>query len=169
MIGEVALSGHVDIQYLDTSDVWQSLTPEATGATIRRGGVRAGLSTKTDVGLCTFTLHNSEDPMDGGSLQPGMSVRVMSLEGDLSPIFTGRIAHLNSVYPMDKSSGVSRSSVLVTVADAVQVHTSTPRNGVTVASPFYETFEARIGRLEGSANAAVEVPVVGAPREVYAF
>lgn len=169
MIKETPLFGKVDVQVMDAASQWQSVTPETTGLYIRRGGVRDGLSVKTDVGLCSFTLHNAQDPMNGGTLKPGQAVRVMSGDTSPEPIFTGRIAHLNSVYPINKGTGESRSSVQVTVADAVQIHATTPRYGVTLPSPYYETFEARISRLEVSSNAPVEVPAIGAPREVYNF
>ena len=84
-------------------------------------------------------------------------------------LFTGRISDFGSMYVMDKSTGQSRAVVTVNVADAVKIHASTTRYGVDLGAATNETFEARIARLEGSANAPVEVPVVGAPREVYSF
>lgn len=85
-------------------------------------------------------------------------------------IFTGRIADLSTVYPYDKSNGTSRAMTQVTVADAVKVHVNTTRYGVeTGAGVGFETFESRINRLSSSAQAPIEVPVIGAPREVYAF
>lgn|GEM_PF-4665325 len=153
--------------WTDSGESWSSVIPDATGVTIHRGGIRDGLAIRTDVGLCTFTLHNAEDPMDGGSLKPGQAVQVLA--EDDAPIFTGKIANLNSVYPINKDTGESRAKVEVTVADAVQIHTTTPRYGVTIPDPYFETFEERIDRLDGSARAELDVPEIGAPREVYAF
>lgn len=294
--------------------VWTPLLADATGISIRRGGSRDGLGVRTDVGLCTFTLLDAQDPLDGGVLAPGMPVRVragtngnrvagevllsegfegtvdlsasgwttgspgtvtvvsdaktgtkglrlqgqewldypvdyLNLEGvtvtvsawvkgpvglyvapshamyidfdsqeyetpmtgswvkvshtgewwpgtnryleyavygtvpvdvvfdDISitvtdvrtPIFTGRIAFLNSSYPLDKNTGTSRAVVQVTAADAVQIHTSTQRYGVDMGVDTDETFEERIGRLAASSQAPIEAPAIGAPREVYAF
>lgn len=296
---------------------WMTYIPNATGLTIRRGGARDGLGVKTDVGLCTFTLKNDQDPMAGGTFKPGQRVRVVTGEqrdailtpvysfgfevagydgwtvyggtqswgstphsgtrsmtiartttsgdigasrsfsglkigqryqfsvwvranlsiasdvrlrsdpsGDASTatalslnyikhtlnftatatthtlwidglraaattwsmylddfelseyyppkvrteIFTGQIADISSTYPLNKQTGESRAMVTVTVADAVGVHTRTPRYGVQIASGF-ETFEARINRLAASASsdAPVETLTEGAPREVYSF
>ena len=85
------------------------------------------------------------------------------------PIFTGRIAHLNSRYPLNKQTGQSRTYVEVTVADAVQIHGSTMRYGVDLGVDTDETFEERIDRLAASANAPVEVPEVGGPIVRYAL
>lgn len=85
------------------------------------------------------------------------------------PIFTGRVAHIQSNYPLNKETGKSRTSVTVTVADAVQIHGSTMRYGVDLGAETNETFEDRIERLEASANAPVEIPAVGAPIVRYEF
>lgn len=146
--------------YSVTAETWNPLVHDATNLSIRRGGTRDGFGIKTDVGLCTFRLLNAQDPMDGGSLKPGLNVRVMSAD---APIFTGRIAHLNSVYPLNKQTGQSRAVTEVTVADAVQIHGSTMRYGVDLGVETNETFEERIERLEASANAPIEVPVAGDP------
>lgn len=159
---DVTLTRH---SYL--SHVWTPLLADATGLTIRRGGARDGFGIKTDVGLCTFKLLNAQDPMDDGALRPGMALRVLT--GDDAPIFTGRIAHLNSVYPLNKETGESRAVTEVTAADAVQIHGSTMRYGVDLGVETDETFEERISRLEASSNAPIDVPEVGAPLEVYAL
>lgn len=169
MIIERPLYGHVSIQrqrFEDEEEVWDDLLADATGLTIRRGGARSGLGVKTDVGLATFRLLDAEDPMDEGTLAPGQTVRILC---ESEPIFIGRIAHLNSHYPMNKQTGQSRAFVEVTVADAVQIHGSTMRYGVDLGDDTDETFEERIERLELSANAPVEVPEVGAPIVRYAL
>ncbi len=84
-------------------------------------------------------------------------------------IFTGTIVDIAAAYPLDKETGETRSVVQVTVSDAVRVHATTPRYGVTLSTPFFETFEDRIARLALSSQTPVEVPVNDAPREVYAF
>ncbi|QDF18040.1 minor tail protein [Microbacterium phage Belthelas] len=142
----------------------------ATNLTIRRGGSRTGLGLKTDVGLATFQLLNAEDPMRGGTFQPGQEVRAVSrnLAGQLVELFSGRVVDVASSYPLNKSNGRQRAVTTVTVADAVKTHGETPRYGVSIPTGF-ETFEARISRLAGSALAPIEAPAQGAPREVYAF
>ncbi|RZU66747.1 hypothetical protein EV379_3113 [Microterricola gilva] len=164
MIIERPLRGKVDVQAFE-GGLWVTYIANATGVSIRRGGSRDGLGVKTDVGLCSFTLKNTQDPLAGGTFVPGQAVRVVGL---LGPLFTGRLVDIASAYPLDKQNGQSRAMVTVTVADAVRVHASTPRYGVTIAAGF-ETFESRINRLAGSAQAPVQVPTVGAPREVYSF
>ena len=86
-----------------------------------------------------------------------------------APVFTGRIAYLKSVYPLNKTTGETRALVEVTAADAVQIHAATMRYGVDMGADTDETFEERIARLDDSAQAPVQAPAVGAPREVYAF
>ncbi|WP_350348012.1 hypothetical protein ABIQ69_15440 [Agromyces sp. G08B096] len=164
MITERPLFEKVDIQALEGA-AWVTYIADATGVTIRRGGSRDGLGVKTDVGLCTFTLRDAQDPLAGGTFVPGQAVRVMAEAG---PLFTGRIVDIASAYPINKGTGALRAVVTVTASDAVQVHAATPRYGVQIAEGF-ETFESRVNRLSGSAQAPVEVPPVGAPREVYAF
>jgi hypothetical protein len=90
-------------------------------------------------------------------------------ESPVTPLFTGRVAYLTAVYPMDKATGTSRAMTQVTAADAVGIHVSTMRYGVDLGVDTNETFEERIDRLADSAQAPVEVPVIGAPREVYSF
>lgn len=142
----------------------------ATNLTFRRGGVRTGVGVKTDVGIMQFQLLNAEDPLQGGTFEPGQLVQARSrnLAGELVELFTGRVVDVASSYPLNKATGRQRVVVVVTVADAVKVHGETPRYGVTIAEGF-ETFEARISRLAGSALAPIEPPVEGAPREVYVF
>lgn len=142
-----------------------NLTPFALHIRIRRGGTRDGLAIKTDVGLMTFTLKNAQDPLDDGHLEPG---QILEAHSNGQPIFTGRIAHIDTSYPMDKTTGTSRALTTVTVADAVKIHATTPRYGVQTAEG-YETFEDRIARLEGSADAPVDAPTTGQPRVVYAL
>ncbi|QBI97326.1 minor tail protein [Microbacterium phage TimoTea] len=141
-----------------------------TNLTIRRGGARTGLGLKTDVGLMTFQLLDSEDPMRGGTFQPGQDLRAVSrdLNGQLRELFTGRVVDVAASYPLNKATGRQRVVTTVTVADAVKTHGETPRYGVAIPTGF-ETFEARISRLAGSALAPIEAPTEGAPREVYAF
>lgn len=153
-----------DDAWTETTYNWTPLSADATGITIRRGGSRSGLGVRTDVGLATFTLNDAQDPLNGGVLSPGMPVKVTA---DSAPIFTGRIAFLNSVYPLNKSNGTTRAVTQVTVADAVQIHTATQRYGVDLGEDTDETFEERIARLEASAQAPVDAPVVGAPIERY--
>lgn len=138
----------------------------ATTVTIRRGGIRNALGVKTDVGLMTFTLADDEDPLVDGTFQPGQTIQ--ALAGG-QPLFTGTVVDVGAAYPLNKATGVLRSRTTVTVADAVQRHASTPRYGAMIGEPYYETFEARINRLAGSALAPVDPPVEGAPREVYAL
>lgn len=164
MITERPLYGKVDIQALEGA-VWVTYISDATGVSIRRGGSRDGLGVKTDVGLCSFVLKNAQDPLAGGTFQPGQEVRVLA-EGE--PLFTGRLHDIATAYPLDKQTGQTRAVVTVTVADAVQIHATTPRYGVVIATGF-ETFESRINRLASSALAPIEVPAVGAAREVYAL
>ncbi len=142
----------------------------ATNMTLRRGSARTGLGLKTDVGIMTFELLDAEDPMQGGTFQPGQEIRAVSedLAGELVEIFTGRVLDVGSRYPLNKSTGRQRAITTITVTDAVKVHAETPRYGVTIAAGF-ETFESRISRLAGSALAPIEPPVEGAPREVYVF
>lgn len=85
-----------------------------------------------------------------------------------SPIFTGRVVDVKSTYPLNKATGKERTSVTVTVADAVNIHGGTMRYGVQIAEGF-ETFESRINRLASSALAPIEPPVQGAPKVVYSF
>jgi hypothetical protein len=143
----------------------------ATNVSIHRGGARNGVGVKTDVGIATFTLHNDEDPLQGGTLDIGQTIRVItkgSVFHPRDPVFTGRIADIASTYPLNKSTGEERTAVQVTVTDAVSIHVGTMRYGVQIAEGF-ETFESRIARLASSALAPIEPPVEGAPREVYAF
>lgn len=147
-------------------NVYPSISVEsATNVSIKRGGARMGIGVKTDVGICTFTLHNDEDPLDGGTLDIGQTV-VVAASG--TPIFTGRIVDITAAYPLVKATGEERTTVQVTVADAVSIHGSTMRYGVQIAEGF-ETFESRINRLASSALAPIEPPVEGAPKEVYSF
>lgn len=317
MINERPLFGKVEIEAWDAvEEEWIPWLANAKWLTVKRGGQRDGLGIKTDVGLLTFQLLDTQDPLDGGTFYPGQPVRVMSL-GDvpaydqtfyettiptsgntegwtnytgsgfqtstsqaktgtyslrhqtggggagefrrtftgltvgrsytvtvwvyratsggsgarigivggtnssyvtalttwtqithtftasatshivsaqpsqsgsaytywddwkivehvpaglgMKPLFTGRIAHFGSAYPMDKATGKTRTEVTVTVADAVQIHGSTMRYGVDLGVATNETFESRIDRLEESANAPVEVPVVGGPSVRYAL
>lgn len=165
------------VEHAATLGEWFETTAPAPGeiaaarvVTIRRGGARTGLGVKTDVGLLTFELLDSEDPMRGGTFQPGQEVRAVSLNaaGDMAELFTGRVVDVGSTYPLNKSTGRQRSVTTVTVADSVKTHGETPRYGVTIAERF-ETFESRIKRLAGSALAPIDPPVEGAPREVYAL
>lgn len=162
---ERALFGRVEIRR--GSDEFVS---HATSVTFRRGAARSALGLKTDVGLMSFQLHNSEDPMRGGSFAPGQEIQcaARSAAGELIPLFTGRVVDVAGDYPLNKSTGHGRSVTTVTVADAVKLHGETPRYGVSGGVGF-ETFEARITRLAGSALAPISPPVEGAPREVYAL
>lgn len=146
------------------------LIANATNVTARRGGARTGLGVRTDVGLMSFALLNAEDPLDGGTIEPGQQITLQSLGGDdeLHELFTGLVVDVASSYPLDKSNGEQRAVVIVTVADAVKVHVETPRYGVSIPAGF-ETFEARIDRLAESSLAPIEAPTEGAPREVYVF
>lgn len=164
-ITERHLFGDVEILRGETE-----LLANATNVTIRRGGRRTGLGVKTDVGILTFALLNAEDPLDGGTIQPGQHIVARSRDraGEMVEIFTGRVHDVASDYPLDKGTGRQRAVVTITVADAVKVHAETPRFGVSIATGF-ETFESRISRLAGSALAPIEAPTEGAPREVYAF
>lgn len=162
---ERALFGSVEIRR--GSDGFMA---HALNVTIRRGGARTGLGVKTDVGIMTFDLLNAEDPMAGGTFAPGQEIAALSRDraGVLRELFTGRVADVAAAYPMNKGTGRLRAVTRVTVADAVKVHGETPRYGVSIAAGF-ETFEARIQRLAGSALAPVNPPIEGAPREVYAL
>ncbi|AVR56163.1 minor tail protein [Microbacterium phage Naby] len=164
-ITERPLFGHVEIQR--GADEFLA---DALSVSIRRGGARTGLGIKTDVGICTFDLLDAENPMAGGTFAPGQEIRVVSRDraGELVELFTGRVVDVAAAYPMNKSTGKLRTVTRITAADAVKVHGETPRYGVTIAAGF-ETFEARISRLAGSALAPVTAPVEGAPREVYAL
>lgn len=169
-VQERPIFGRVELQRL-TAGNWATLgIADATALTIRRGGTRTGLGVKTDVGLMSFQLLDAHDPIQGGNISPAQEVRAVSIaHGDtLPPIFTGRVVDVAAAYPLNKSTGKIRPRTTVTVADAVQVHGTTPRYGVTIASGF-ETFEARITRLASSALAPIDPPVEGAPREVYAL
>ncbi|WP_152525880.1 hypothetical protein [Microbacterium maritypicum] len=86
-----------------------------------------------------------------------------------TPIFTGTVTDVSSTYPFKKSTGEKRTSVVVTVSDAVKIHGTTPRYGAMIGAPYYETFEQRIARLSSSALAPIESPPVGAPKVVYSF
>ncbi|TDL43603.1 hypothetical protein [Microbacterium oleivorans] len=171
-IREVALNNSLRIQVRTGASSWKTLSQDATQLSITRGAGLDGVTTKTDVGIATFLLKNAEDPMNGGTLLPGQDIRIQGyspVRGFVA-IFTGRIADLSTVYPYNKSDGTSRAMTQVTVADAVKVHVNTMRYGVeTGAGVGFETFESRINRLSASAQAPIEVPVIGAPREVYAF
>lgn len=85
-----------------------------------------------------------------------------------TPVFTGRVVDVKSTYPLNKATNKERTSVVVTVADAVNIHGSTMRYGIQIAEGF-ETFESRINRLASTALAPIEAPAQGAPREVYSF
>lgn len=146
------------------------LIGQATNVSARRGSSRTGLGLKTDVGLLSFTLLNAEDPLAGGTIEPGQTITLESVgvDDELLPLFTGRVVDVASRYPLDKSTGSQRAIVLVTVADAVKVHVETPRYGVTIGANF-ETFEARLGRLASTSLAPIAAPPAGAPRGVYLF
>lgn len=141
----------------------------ATKLSIRRGGTRTGIGTKTDVGIASFTLFNDEDPMQGGTLDIGQTIQIVNQSSGSEPIFTGRITDITSGYPLVKTTGEERTTVIVTVSDAVQIHATTPRYGAMIGAPFYETFEQRATRYAGSSLAPIEPPAVGAPKVVYAF
>lgn len=185
--------GHTDGRYFDGSSAGDVLTRyrwlgaagasvsvmetaaavyvgQALGVTIRRGGARTGLGVKTDVGLMSFQLLDAEDPMQGGTFQPGQTLRAVSRAagGKFAELFTGRVVDVSSAYPLNKGNGRLRAVTTITVADAVKVHGETPRYGVQIAEQF-ETYESRIRRLAGSALAPIDPPVEGAPREVYAL
>jgi|GEM_PF-5175506 len=189
MIIERPLLGHVDIQTPDyramgftlglsrlgdllgdgtTGQVWRSLIHDATELQIKRGFIRSGLGLRTDVGLMTFTIQDS-DPLHGGEFQPGQHVRAVALIGDEPrPLFTGKVADISGAYPLNKSTGELRPRTTITVADAVSIHTQTPRYGAKPPAGL-ETFEERIARLESSSRSPIEVPPLADPREVYAF
>ncbi|UVK63284.1 minor tail protein [Microbacterium phage Upsilon] len=181
-VGSVVAGSRLDataflVEHADALGSWYETTApgpgeiaHATNVTIRRGGARTGLGLKTDVGLMTFQLLNAEDPMQGGTFQPGQDLRAVSrdLNGQLRELFTGRVVDVAAGYPLNKATGRQRVVTTVTVADAVKTHGETPRYGVAIPTGF-ETFEARISRLAGSALAPIEAPTEGAPREVYAF
>lgn len=57
---------------------WVPYIADATSCSIRRGGSRSGLGIKTDVGTMSFTLHNAEDPLNGGAFKSGQTVRAVS-------------------------------------------------------------------------------------------
>lgn len=54
---------------------WVPYIADATRCSVRRGGSRSGLGIKTDVGLMSFTLHNAQDPLNGGAFKSGQTVR----------------------------------------------------------------------------------------------
>ncbi|WYA78709.1 minor tail protein [Exiguobacterium phage phiExGM16] len=142
----------------------------ARSVTFRRGAARSALGLKTDVGILSFELIDSQDPMRGGVFQPGDEIVCISLDRDenMSQLFTGRVTDVAGTYPLNKATGTMRAITTVTVADAVKVHGETPRYGVSIPAGF-ETYEARISRLSSSALAPVEAPTEGTPREVYVF
>lgn len=146
------------------------LIANATNVSARRGSSRTGLGLKTDVGLMSFTLLNAEDPLAGGTIEPGQIITLESVgaANAMSQLFTGRVVDVASRYPLDKSTGAQSAIVMVTVADAVKVHVETPRYGVSVPANF-ETFEARLGRLAATSLAPIAAPIQGAARGVYAF
>lgn len=161
-------------RWIGTPNASQSITEtqrayfikNATKVSIRRGGTRTGIGTKTDVGIASFTLLNDEDPMQGGTLDIGQTIQIVA---DSEPIFTGRITDIASGYPLVKATGEERTTVNVTVSDAVQIHATTPRYGAMIGAPYYETFEQRATRYAGSSLAPIEPPPVGTPRVVYSF
>jgi hypothetical protein len=146
-----------------TEEAWRSLIDHATNLHIFRGGQRTGVGIKTDVGLATIQLYNAEDPLAGGDIQPGQFIRVTA---DGEPIFTGRIADIATAYRRNRTTGQLEPFVQVTAADAVQIHTTTPRFGARPPAGF-ETFEERITRLTQSARTAVDPPPLNDPVEVY--
>lgn len=122
-----------------------------------------------DISLTRNAYTTGGDPIYG----PGPDVWVVDQEEWVEtinpvPLFTGRVVDVKSTYPLNKATGKERTSVVVTVADAVNVHGGTMRYGVQIAEGF-ETFESRINRLASSALAPIQPPVQGAPREVYSF
>jgi len=56
---------------------WVPYIADATRCSIRRGGSRSGLGIKTDVGTMAFTLHNAQDPLNGGAFKSGQTVRAV--------------------------------------------------------------------------------------------
>lgn len=164
-ITERALYGSVEIRREDSEFI-----AHATNLTIRRGGARTALGVTTDVGIMSFLLQNAEDPLQGGTFAPGQKIVVLSRDraGKMAELYTGRVLDVGAAYPMNKGTGKLRALTRVTVVDAVKVHATTPRYGVAIPTGF-ETFEARIQRLAGSATDPIEPPVEGAPREVYAL
>lgn len=56
---------------------WLPYAADATSCTVRRGGSRSGLGIKTDVGRMAFTLHNAQDPLNGGAFKVGQTVRAV--------------------------------------------------------------------------------------------
>lgn len=161
----------------DGTPRWERIgIADATRMSIRRGGTRTGIGVRMDVGLATFRMHNAHDPLTGSDLAPGQKIRIIQrLPGMIPgsvvthPIFTGRIADIEAEYPMNKTTGEASTSVIVTIADAVKIHGTTPRHGVRIGDPFYETFEERIARLAASAIAPIDVPPIGAPIIRYAL
>lgn len=85
------------------------------------------------------------------------------------PIFTGTVSNIKATYPLNKATGVKRTSVVVEVSDAVKQHVNTPRYGAMIGAPYYETFEQRITRLAGSSLAPIEPPPVSPPIVRYSF
>lgn len=170
MILEKPLLGILELQSIVRGE-WVTLgLAAATALSIRRGGTRSGsgVGVRTDVGLMTFTLLDVRDPLRSDGLTPGQDVRCVMVDQEQHPLFTGRISDIAADYPLNKTNGTMRSRTTITVADAVQIHATTPRYGVRIATG-YETFESRISRLASSALAPIEPPLEGAPREVYAF
>lgn len=168
----------------ESGEAWRTLIADATGITATRGSSRTGLGLRADVGLMTFTLHEAENPLAGGTLAPGQLVRMivrLSIPEQIphwppnwhsravdEPVFTGRVADVAAGFPRSKTTGRGYTLTTITVADAVAVHVGTPRYGVRIPDGF-ETFEDRLARLAVSARAPLAVPTAGAPREVYSF
>lgn len=161
-----------------SAESWKTLIPNATAVSIRRGGTLKGLVQETDVGLLSVTLLNTEDPLAGSLLRRGDEVRVsMTLLGISYPLFTGNILDIRAKYPLNKSTGEEKAVITIDVADAVQVHTNTTRNGVRgsdAESPasggkYGETFEARITRLANTSRVPLAIPDTPAEKVVWAL
>lgn len=147
------------------SPEWLTYISDATNVSITRGASVKGLVQETDIGIMSFTLLDSEDPMNGGTLVPGDDVRAVAVVGTITrPIFTGTLWDVEARYELDKNTGQYRNYNRFTATDAVAVHEKTQRNGVrgtTEENPllgaFTETFEDRIERLTETSTVPVNI------------
>lgn len=81
MIQESPVIETLDISFQERSGEWVTLNNKATRVEIIRGGKRAGVSTKIDVGTATVQLFGDLDVDASASLHPNTPVRVAARNG----------------------------------------------------------------------------------------
>lgn len=134
-VTERPLFGSLELERLDGT-AWVPYIADATRCSIRRGGTRSGLGIKTDVGLMSFTLHNAQDPLNGGAFKSGQTVRAVLKsqpdEVDYAYGFENYAEAIQQTYSEGFESGLGGWS-----ADGLG--TSSPHSGTQYAYRSYNT------------------------------